>query len=415
MTAWRSVIAWNILLLAGSASVFFIDWGDWIHFHAPNAERVSVWVRNPDLWRGAILPRDRRTVFVPGVGELNEPGAEVRWGMHDEFFVTQRANRWGFLDREPLPPQQAARTCHIAFIGDSFVEASEVPVADKFHVRLEELAARSMPHLNITTSAFGRRATGQINQLPFYDKYARRLRPKLVVLVFVPNDIMDNHPLGAAIYDNWDPDLAPYVFAEKTAGGAMALRPLAPGGWRLFSPPAVNPFSDQALRQRIELLAKDKRYQSVLAPYLSEKSEGANLRPLLLDPTLPLFREAVEFTAYALDEFRRRVDADGGQLWLLLAATARYRAGGVLRLLQAASPRHRAKAALSVIMADLAKARAIPVLSQQAYIVRQGRKPGDGIFPRDGHWNSTGHLWAAETLLERLRELSPSEGPCKGT
>ena len=395
MAAWRSVIVWNALLLAGGASVFFIDWGDWIHLPAPTprvAPGEGAWVRY-------VAPRYRPTRFVPGVGELNQPGAEVRWSMYNEFSVTQRANSWGFLDREPLPPQQAARTCHIAFFGDSFVEAAEVPVADKFQVRLEELAGRDLAHLNITTSAYGRRATGQINQLPFYDEYARRLRPKLVVLVFVRNDIMDNHKLGAAIYHNWDTEHAPYVFAEKTAGGAMALRPLAPAPWRLLTPPAEDPFSDQALRDRIELLSKDERYQSVLAPYLSAKSESAKLRPQLIDPTLPLFREAVEFTAYALDEFRRRVDADGGKLWVLMAA----------------SPRYRANDALGVIMADLAKARAIPVLSQEAYIVRQGREPGDAIFPQDGHWNSTGHLWAAETLLERLRELPPSEGPCKGT
>ena len=380
--------------MALGASLFFIDWGGWIHFHVPDAERESVWVRQIP-GRGASLPRDRRTVFVPEVGELNRPGAEVRWGMYDEFYVTQRANSWGFLDREPLPPQQAARTCHIAFMGDSFVEASEVPVADKFHVRLEEQAARDLAHLNITTSAYGRRATGQINQLPFYDKYARRLRPKLVVLVFVPNDIMDNHQLGAAIYDNWDPDHAPYVFAEKTAEGAIALRPLAPGPWRLFSPPVEKLGTTQALRQRIELLAKDGRYQSLLAPYLRAKSDGA-LRRLLIDQSLPLFREAVEFTAFALDEFRRRVDADDGELWLLLAASSRFRASDQL----------------GVIMADLAETRGIPVLSQQDYIVRQGRPVGDAIFPQDGHWNATGHQWVAEAMIERLRELPP--GPCKG-
>ena len=277
MTAWRSVVFWNVLLLAMGAALFFIDWGGWIHLHAPNT-RVAPFVPGVgELHHTDPLWALRPTRFVPGVGELNQPGAEVRWTMYDEFYVTQRANRWGFLDREPLTPQQAARTCHIAFIGDSFVEAAEVPVADKFHVRLEELAGRDLAHLNITTSAYGRRGTGQINQLPFYDEYARQLRPKLVVLVFVRNDIMDNHKLGAAIYHNWDPDHAPYVFAEKTAGGAIALRPLGPA-WRMLSL-VEKPWTTQAMRQRVELLAKDMRYQSVLAPYLSGNSDAANLGP----------------------------------------------------------------------------------------------------------------------------------------
>ena len=158
-----------------------------------------------------------------------------------------------------------------------------------------------------------------------------------------------------------------------------------------------NPWTNEAFGHRVALLAKDKRYQSVLAPYLSGDTEGANWRLLLIDHTMPLFREAVEYTAFALDEFRRRVDADGGELWLLLAA----------------SPRYRANEAISDIMTDLAETRGIPVLSQQDYIVRQGHRVGDAIFPQDGHWNAAGHQWAAETMLERLRELPPSEGPCQ--
>ena len=308
MTAWRSVIVWNVLLLAGGAAFFFIDWGAWIHLHAP------------------FTKAQRPTRHLPGVGLLNEPGAMVRWTNTADFWVSQRANSWGFLDREPQSPHRTARTCHIAFIGDSVVEAKEVARDDKFHVRLEKQAATALPKLNITTSAYGRSATGQINQLPFYDEYARRLRPKLVVLVFVPNDFEDNHPLVAALLKGWDPDHAPYVVAEKDSAGAMALRPPGAAWGRL----AV---SDLAARLSDELLAQAPRYQPVLEFYLSkgswdaihetrigQASDTAKLRQLLLDPTLPLFPEAVDFTAYGLDEFRRRVDADGGQLWLLLSS-----------------------------------------------------------------------------------------------
>ena len=215
---WRSVVGWNVLFLSLGAALIFIDWEAWFRLRAPFTE--------------SRLP----TRFAPGVGLLNEPGAEVRWTNHADFWTTQRANRWGFLDREPLTPEQAAQTCHIAFIGDSFVEAREVPVADKFHVRLEELAARALPRLNISTSAYGRTGTGQINQLPFYAEYARRLRPKLVVLVFVRNDFIDNHNLGAAMFHGWDPDKSPYVVAEKTAAGAFALRPPDPAWRRLPIP-----------------------------------------------------------------------------------------------------------------------------------------------------------------------------------
>ena len=388
---WRSVVGWNVMFLSLGAALIFIDWEAWFHSRAPFTE-----ARRP-------------TRFVPGVGLLNEPGAEVRWTSHDEFWVAQRANRWGFLDREPPTPEQAAQTCHIAIIGDSYVEAMEVPVADKFQVRLEELAARALPRLNITTSAYGRRATGQINQLPFYDKYARSLRPKLVVLVFFHNDFRDNHKLLAAVRKGWDPDQSPYVVADKTAAGAIMLRPPDPA-WRMLpissgppeggSPAWRGLTYDHQIRLRVELLAQRPRYQSAFEAYLSRIPESLSadghepkLRELLKDPTLPLFGEAIEFTAFALDEFQRRVADDGASLWLLLVTSKVFHLGN------ASDP-------FRIVVEDLAEARGIPVVSMYDYIVRLERRGQvqDGAFAVDGHWNPTGHQWAAEALLERLRQ-----------
>lgn len=76
-------------------------------------------------------------------------------------------------------------------------------------------APRRLPQLDITTSAHGREGTGQINRIPYYDKYARRLRPKLVVLVFITNDFFDNYLLLQAMFFGFDPKHYPFVGGKR--------------------------------------------------------------------------------------------------------------------------------------------------------------------------------------------------------
>ena len=83
--------------------------------------------------------------FVPNVGMLPKPNAEVRWTTGRDFRTVSRANSLGFLDREPISPERAAASCHIAIIGDSFIEVREVAIADKLSTKLEALAAREPP------------------------------------------------------------------------------------------------------------------------------------------------------------------------------------------------------------------------------------------------------------------------------
>lgn len=165
-----------------------------------------------------------QTLFVPNVGKVAAPNHEIWDSNHLDFWTTNRSNSLGFFDREPVSPERAAESCHIALIGDSMVVGREVAIADKTQVKLEELAARELPHLDVTTSAFGRGNFGQINQLPFYDEYARHMRPKVVPLVFFNNDFGDNSPIISALRWGMDPEHMPMVTAARGADGALELR-----------------------------------------------------------------------------------------------------------------------------------------------------------------------------------------------
>ena len=357
--------------------------------------------------------------FVPGVGVLYEPHTDVRIDGPDYRTVT-RANGLGFLDREPPDPARAAASCHVAVFGDSFVEAREVRIADKLHVRLEALAAAATPELDVTAQAWGRKGTGQANQLPFHDEYARPLRPDLLVLVFVRNDFLDNSPAMAALQLGWDPDRTPYAFPERAADGGLRLRPPDPDyaasalPWFRSAPQPGGPWYediaeaaagrslflrwlDGKLRAltgdgtaalepgRAELLAARPGYEWILDGWEPPRDSLPLYDRLFADASAPVFAEAFEFTAWALAEFKRRADRDGAAI-VVLSVHENTRGGRT-----------------SVALQGMADSLGIPVINQRDWIASRGGYPADASWPYDRHWTPKGHQWAAEALFDWLR------------
>ena len=398
------VVAWNLaLLVAGLALLAGVGEG-WLRLTAPFAVSSVA------------------THFVPGVGWMLPPDTEIRYTRHFDFWTVSRTNSLGFLDREPIGPARAAESCHVTVIGDSFVSAREVPVADKFHVRLEEMAERELPRLDITTSAFGRAATGQINQLPFYDEFARSLEPRLLVLVFVANDFDDNY----SIFDS-DYLIAgrePYLSARRSEDGRVELLPpdfnfrsvtgrssnSRPRAFvdRVFSESYVGRWlmSRARLFSRTRLhpeLAEEQRTtdgMSRIADWFGSFRErwsgGMRFRDdialisAVLTNDSPRSAEALAFTAFGLDEFRKRTDRDGVSLVILATHSLGTRGDVLFDRVSA-----------------MAETRDIPVIDQVDYIRRRGGLVRDAYWEHDYHWNPQGHQWAAESLLEHI-ERNPN-------
>ena len=55
-------------------------------------------------------------------------------------------------------------------------------------------------------------------------------------------------------------------------------------------------------------------------------------------------------------------------------------------------------------MNEMAAERGIPVIDQGDVIHRQAAELRDASWAHDDHWNPTGHRWAAEALLEYLKQ-----------
>ena len=405
------LLGWNVLILFVLLALV--------------AGGAEVYLRLTIPFRQNVLPIQ----MAPGVGVIWQPHVEIRYTNGRDFRQVSRTNSLGLVDREPPSPERAAASCHVTLIGDSFVDAKEVAIADKAQVRLEELAARDLPALDVTTSAFGRGGTGQINQLAFYDVWARSLSPDVVVLVFVGNDFFDNSLALQSWSHGRSPDHPPWRYARRGADGEMEFVPHASsleelranllprlpappesvGGWlerglrrvsyvadwlwiragdgrRLGAGPAVG---DAQRLAWVEIISQHPSHGNFSEGWDPLEGWRYFRRYLLEENPPPVWREALDVTVFALRQFRERAERDGAELVILAA----HGLGGE------GAPR------FDLLLDLVARSGGgeIPVISQYDHIVAAGGKVEDAHWANDGHWNATGHRWAAEAILEWLK------------
>ena len=352
--------------------------------------------------------------FVKDVGYLYKPHVEVRATNLSEFWTISRTNSLGFLDREPLSPQRAAESCHIAVIGDSFVEASQVPIEAKFHVRLEHEARRKLPNLDVTTSAFGRDNTGPVNQLPFYDHYVQRLKPDLLVLVIVHNDFENSSTFLRSTrlrYGQYPFNRLALTtaYAVRSTTGEIQLRspqrisPAELGKPGIFSFGTTRSFLGRVFyRHIIDKRTGMRRYfrgesgkciccSNTSSDKRFNEDHDFHLHFLKNDLESPC-RDAFDFLGFALESFQQMAQRDGASLVVLATDS----------LWTYPKSKEATDQGYHILVRKLTEARGIPLIDLYDYVLRQGRRIEDGRFALDGHWNVQGHQWVAEALLEYL-------------
>ena len=408
---WNALVLFVLLALAAGATEAYL------RLTAPHSRYNSLPLR-----------------LAPGVGVMRPPDTEIRYLNKSGRWQVSRTNSLGFLDREPPAPARAAASCHVTLIGDSFVEALEVPIADKAQVRLEELAAREAPELDVTTSAFGFVDTGQINQLAFYDAFARRLSPDVVVLVAVRNDLLDNSLPLRAWQRGFHPDYPPHLHARRGLDGGMEFVPPASTMEelranllsRLLAEPELLPLAQQrpwlwrptgaeeALRSRSHLAdwlwrrlgggaqsTASSELRLARAEWLSRHPRHATFmrgwsashydeRLMLEENPPPAYREGLDAMRFALEQFRERTERDGATLVML--AISQWGGEGTPWFER-----------LRELAGEAGGEEGIPVISQHDHIIATGGRIGDARWERDEHWTPAGHRWAAEAIWEWLK------------
>lgn len=418
------VTAVLLLLLAVGAEIYFrIEW--------PFAE--TTWTSR----------------FDPQLGFTFVPGAVIRHTNYLDFWSEQRANSLGFLDREPPREPTAGGHDRILIVGDSFVEAAQVPIEKKVQVRLERLWNERHPSNPVETMAFGYSGTGQANQLPWLE-LAKPYSPCLVVLVFVNNDFANNSAWLEAVRNGWHPDHAPRPFFRDREGKYVLQLP--DPNWQKYILPGQTGSAQATWTMRPNIIfdmlgpalnGRSYLYTAIKHAWISSANSAPDyygnapsalrsLRSLpetgdrfgdwtppddltldemfyALNPP-PVFDEAIRDTAQAVRAWKERAISMGASVVILATHSLRRpligREGDKARLARRLTNADAQFQRLVQIGQNLG----IPVIDQTAFLKEKGLDPKDASFAHDGHWNETGHESAAGALLEWLQQ-APSVCP----
>ncbi|MFM7142987.1 MAG: hypothetical protein ACKO2K_13855 [Alphaproteobacteria bacterium] len=125
----------------------------------------------------------------PVIGMKLKPGRHGRSVLPGVYDVTVDVNAEGFRDREHALAKPPGRK-RVVLLGDSFLEAVQVPFEDSVAAVLErDLVARG---LDAEVVSLGVSGAGTVREYLALREFGLRYAPDLVVLLFVENDVSDN-------------------------------------------------------------------------------------------------------------------------------------------------------------------------------------------------------------------------------
>jgi hypothetical protein len=316
--------------------------------------------------------------FVPDVGFLYQPDSQIRWTNGMDFWTEQGTNSLGFADREPTIPKPPG-TFRILLVGDSFVEALQVPLEQKLQTQLVASLSRRLIDRRFDAVAMGFMGTGQANQLAYMEKFGDRIKPDLVILLVVDNDFANNSVILESVRRGWNPDYPPLLFFRNDSDGECRRIPISPQY-------QLHELSAGTAAERMMLL-------ETISPEYADELRGWD--PDTMDfiffssAKLPrVFEEAVGLTRCAFAAWKQHAVADHFRLIVIATDNVTDGAGvpqmGQIDRLKAVT------LGLDLPMLDL----------YPLFTARGGTAAAH--WKHDGHWNATGHQWAAEAIADFL-------------
>jgi len=343
-----------------------------------------------------------------------------------DYNVTQFTNNFGFLDRD-RSFEKADGTFRILVLGDSYVEAVQVSIPNKFHSLLEGFLNGMKLPKKVECIAMGFSGMGTSNQLLFYENLGRKFRPDLVIYLFIANDFWNNSPTLHGICEGWHPAKGPRFFLELDHRTNQVVNlppvldyykymiPVAPVpevvekplptdalfSWSVlyqesratlknyFQQSEQEEIVDSLMTQRIKFLRKND-------PFFGPKLEGWNypddLAPqeMYFADTLPrVFEESLQLTDLALAQLKANVERDGARLILAADTYCTDPAMTGEQKGRKVSPKK-----IYERIDSLAKKNQLPLIDLYDSFLERGTIE-ETRWKHDGHFNEKGHRWTA--------------------
>lgn len=330
------------------------------------------------------------------------PGASGWWTQEEhEFTVPVQINTQGRRDLE-RPIEKAAGTERILLLGDSFVEAMQVPIESTFARKLE--AALTQPNAPVEVLSMGVSGYGTASQYLWYRANGSAYKPDVVLLSFYPgNDVRNNSP-------TLEPNLQPQYGADGTLERVN-------GGKGGGGEPRGLLGRSQAYRYFRKLLLTR---QPAMAERLANLGllNRAALRPVPLVEGVPVdywvyaaeppaeWQQAWKHTESLLDALRQAVAADGAKL-VVMVVTAReqiYPADWEQLLNTYPAMREVAwdvNGPERHVLDWCARTGVACIQLSPTFLTQRDQERLHFHF--DGHWTAAGHTLAAQTVANYLR------------
>ena len=317
------------------------------------------------------------------------PNLEFR-SKTDCFDNLVKINSQGFHDSE-FALGKREDVFRIAIVGDSFVEARNVPIEKSFQYVLEEKLNQD-PGKKYEVYAFGIAGNGTFKNYLYLNQYVLKYKPDLVILAFLPfNDFRDDYLLLSKIFDENGKVKTSLPMGEKLISKSIFLT------WLDYK------------WQVAKTSENFNKLKSIFSPNKTETDLPFDFQVFLKDYP-ESWQKIWDLEKTLITQFKETVEENQSK-FLLVSLIDIWRAHPDLLAQDEQYGPYVKQFDLDLdkpekLLEEFAKNENIPFLNLKDVLGERAKMENQIIFlyPCDGHWNERGNLWAGEVISDFLNQ-----------